>query len=250
MRCNTFPFCLLVILFQSFSFGACATRDVTEEPLRAISLLSRFKAQVTYAQAAPFATSPASRVIGLTIWSKEVQQRHGVPESLQGDVLRDEDVKLIATLIDLESLWIAGDHISADSISALSGLRKLRHLSIEVKGMRARGIAAIGKLHDLQSLTLDGSHITDADIETICKALKNLTVLSISRTQVTNAAIRHIKSLPKLRELHLSSTKVDDNCLSDIADIPQIQHVTAVDTNISDAAALDFVRNTRATITN
>jgi hypothetical protein len=97
----------------------------------------------------------------------------------------------------------------------------LASLSESLKGWR-----------DLQVLDIRGSAVTDKSAP-LCAQLASVTHLRLSDTQITDTTIRHIKQLPNLQSLLLANTHLTDNCVSDLSEIATLTSLDIRGTQIS-----------------
>lgn len=187
----------------------------------------------------------------------------------------------VATIEGLESLHLAGTRISASALVEVSRLKKLRVLELDdtdvgdagleaikgmpalaevsykdMRGVGARGMAALASLRRLDSLHLAFAEVdesleklaasrtlrqlmllratvTDARAASIAK-IKSLRVLALSYTPITDGALAHVASLPQLRTLELVSTRITDDGVKAIG---QMKSLTVLD--LSDTATGD-----------
>lgn len=89
------------------------------------------------------------------------------------------------------------------------GLPELQQLELTGTQLDAAGLGHLKTLHHLWILSLDGTNVTDADLQQI-EGLTNLEWLNLSRTQITDKGLEHLKPLHHLTLLHLNSTHVTD----------------------------------------
>lgn len=187
----------------------------------------------------------------------------------------------VATLAELESLHLAGTRISASALVEVARLKKLRVLELDdtdvgdagleaikgmpalaevsykdMRGVGARGMAALASLRrldtlhlafaevddsleklaasrSLRQLTLLRATVTDARAASIAK-IKSLRVLALSYTPITDGALAHVSSLPRLATLEIASTRVTDDGVKALG---QARALTVLD--LSDTATGD-----------
>ena len=89
--------------------------------------------------------------------------------------------------------------------SFLKGDFKLSSLDLTNCPVGHQTMSEIGKHTNLRSLSLDGTQITDSDLEHLYR-LKKLRFLNVQGTQVTTNAIKELKSkLPGLRVIYTNN---------------------------------------------
>ena len=84
-------------------------------------------------------------------------------------------------------------------------------------------------------LQLDGLRLSADDFKSLSR-VKTLRVLSLRRTNVTDADLRQLQSLPKLEYLVLTSTEVSDLAIDEIVKMPAVRTICLGDVNISPEA--------------
>ena len=75
---------------------------------------------------------------------------------------RDDDVKVLSGLTDLEQLVLWGEEITDEAAGHLAGLTKLNHLSLEGTSITDDGVAKLKQLPGLRRLNLTASSGTAA----------------------------------------------------------------------------------------
>ena len=99
------------------------------------------------------------------------------------------------------------------------------------------GDDAMKRLKDLREvhiLRLGGSAVTDVGLQHL-KDARGLQTLLLDRTKVTDAGLRHIEALPKLEWLDLGETRITDAGLKHVARLTGLRHLFLDRTQISDA---------------
>ncbi len=153
--------------------------------------------------------------------------------------ITDDDLREIARLGHLESLWL--DHLSVRErgLRRLPGLRQWNSLAIwEITRKSYRdensensffefydigiwhprsqitdaGLECLKRLSRLQVLSLNGVHITDAGMEHLGE-LRQLRYLSVFAPAVTDAGLKHLERLEELEGLFLPAADVTDSGL-------------------------------------
>lgn len=163
----------------------------------------------------------------------------------------------VATLADLESLHLAGARISASALVEVARLKKLRVLELDdtdvgdagleairnmpalaevsykdMRGVGARGMAALAALRRLDTLHLAFAEVDDS-LEKLA-ASRTLRQLTLLRATVTDARAASIAKIRSLRVLALSYTPITDGALAHVAALPQLATLELINTRITD----------------
>ncbi|WP_435010448.1 leucine-rich repeat domain-containing protein [Tundrisphaera lichenicola] len=108
--------------------------------------------------------------------------------------LADDDLPMLAELIDLQSLDLNRSHLQYRYPTDKGGLTDVT-------------LARIGTLTDLRELDLGGQKFGDQGLASL-KRLTKLESLNLQGTAITDAGLEALKGLPKLRYLDLGGTKI------------------------------------------
>jgi Leucine-rich repeat (LRR) protein len=100
------------------------------------------------------------------------------------------------------------------SLDSLTGLSRLRDLTIYGADITDAGLRQIANLKGLQILRLDGPRISEAGMECLSK-LENLEALDISGTTADHG-LSALKKLTRLRHLTLPWKLVDSKAATDL----------------------------------
>ncbi|MBL8662913.1 MAG: hypothetical protein JNM29_08810 [Candidatus Odyssella sp.] len=163
----------------------------------------------------------------------------------------------VATLDGLESLHLAGTRISASALVEVARLKKLRVLELDdtdvgdagleairnmpalaevsykdMRGVGARGMAALAALRRLDALHLAFAEVDDS-LEKLA-ASRTLRQLALLRATVTDARAASIAKIKTLRVLALSYTPITDGALAHVAAMPQLSTLELVGTRVTD----------------
>jgi hypothetical protein len=132
-----------------------------------------------------------------------------------------EGLRELASLRDLEVLWLAGHAPSAE----LFPFPKLTSLSVGgVDDLTAKRIALCRGLRHLELLYPD---ITDDSLGPIA-TLRELRRLSLSSTVITDAGMAHLRALHHLEHVELRASTIGDETLKHLA---EIKTLTRLDLN-------------------
>ena len=86
-------------------------------------------------------------------------------------------------------------------------------------------------------LILDDSTVEDENLAELEDVLyKDVILISLNRTAITNAGLRYLKQLPRLREVQLADTKISDEGISYLSSITSLKDLNLARTKCSDIA--------------
>lgn len=146
--------------------------------------------------------------------------------------LADKDLLLLPDSV--RELKLQGQSsLTDDACLNISKLPHLSSLSITDIGIGDKGLSFLSKkCKNLSILDLGGTDITDRGLAAIAKL--NLTELRVGRTSVTSAGMKYLENMKSLRKLNIADTLVDDQGLQSIADLP-LEGLHIEGTKITDA---------------
>jgi hypothetical protein len=130
--------------------------------------------------------------------------------------LNGSELASLAELKNLELLQLYGTHITGEMIAKWQSLDTLKSISICNCDFDDSGMDEIGKMKNLILLELDGTRITDAGLIHLRNLIK-LKQLYLHRTRVTSDGMQHLKGLTQLVELWVQQTGVSS------LDIPELK---------------------------
>ncbi len=120
--------------------------------------------------------------------------------------LSEEEVGQLSPLTDLTLLSLDGARVTDAGLARLSGLNKLQHLSLVDGAVTGAGVENFAVL---RSLILSGTKANDSALKNIDR-LRQLEVLDLQDTKVTDDTISVVKRCLQLRNLKLSGTEITD----------------------------------------
>jgi Leucine-rich repeat (LRR) protein len=119
-----------------------------------------------------------------------------------------DSCKALASLPELEDLWITGTKIN--DVSCLAGCRKLRRLKFTgnkvIDDQRLQGLESLGQLEEL----------------------------NLSYTSVTGKKLEALERLPRLRVLSLTYCPVDDTAIDEIAKLRSLEWIDLYGTTVTE----------------
>lgn len=122
---------------------------------------------------------------------------------LPGPKIKDEDLKLVAQLKDLQVLKLdAASNITDAGLKELASLKNLQDLGLGSTKVTDAGLKELAGFKELQKLNLNFTKVTDAGVKNLA-SFKKLDTLGLSFTEVTPQAIKTLQeSLPKCKIIH------------------------------------------------
>mgnify|MGYP000042987970 CR=1 FL=1 len=125
---------------------------------------------------------------------------------------------------------------SPEDMGLKEAVKWLNKLEINNKTFKPYTVKA---LKDLKVLELVGTPVTDMDLVHL-KALKNLKALDLSSTHVTDKGLVHLKALKGLTTLVLIGTRVTDEGLVHLKTLKNLTTLTLMGTQVTDAGVKDL----------
>jgi len=127
--------------------------------------------------------------------------------------ITDEGVVELGKLSRLRSVHLSESHLSDRGLAALAGLPRIEVLSLQANDITDAGVRSLEKNSTLETLWIGGlshhpSQLTDAAVADLA-SIPNLRVLDLQHTQVTVSGLELLKDHPRLAELYLSGSKAD-----------------------------------------
>ena len=162
-----------------------------------------------------------------------------------GSVAFDEEARSLAWLDgfanddflgSVQVVWV--DELSSEDLQLLSTLQvlgQLETLSASECEFPANAFVPLEGKKSLQSLYLYDTNVNDADLASLA-TLPNLRQLGLSRTAITDAGIATLVGLPSLTYLSLNETRLTDKVVDSLVQMPQLAAVELHGTLVSGAA--------------
>lgn len=129
----------------------------------------------------------------------------------EGNRVTDGHLAQLKTIRNVYSLLLIKPEPTADGVVHLKELPVLTRLVLVDAEIGDGGLEHVGKPTQLRNLHLLGcsTNITDAALEHL-KGCTNLMVLDLASREVTDAGLKHLKEIKSLTRLNLYGTKVSD----------------------------------------
>jgi hypothetical protein len=140
----------------------------------------------------------------------------------------------LARMPALRELELAGTKIGDEAIMRLQELKGVESLNLTGTSLSDRGIARLCTLPKLKALYLGHTAVTDAALQMLAEAKTPLEYLGVPKTQVSEAALAHLKDLSNLRHLHLNH-KVTDRGLVHLQQLQDLTTLAFTEAPITDA---------------
>jgi len=98
-----------------------------------------------------------------------------------------------------------------------------------------RLVSHLRQFPHLRSLRLSGTGMTETAFSRFDSVGTNLEMLDLSRTQLGDDGVQHLRHLHELKTLHLAGTRVTDEGLRHLAELPSLEVLNLDHTSVSDA---------------
>jgi hypothetical protein len=102
---------------------------------------------------------------------------------------------------------IVADHVTGDTVAAVSTLPHLRSLFVNAEGIDDQGLLQLAEAAELETFSFRSTHVTNAGLAQLA-VLKELTSLSINAPRITDVGLIPLEELPNLTKVDLISTHV------------------------------------------
>ena len=136
----------------------------------------------------------------------------------------DAGAQPLAKLVNLERLQLGSRKATGAAIKPLTGLKKLRELDLHDGQASVEGVRHASEIQSLRVLRIYGP-IKDEGAQHLAK-LKNLEVLLVPGTQITDASLEVFAGLTRLKRLEIQGNKVTDAAIVKLkAAIPGLEVV-------------------------
>jgi len=167
-----------------------------------------------------------------------------------GDLCVDADARLTLKIrtdvkLDLSSLTsfepdslfalsLANTQITDEQLKYVAHLSKLKSLYLQHTNLKGWGFVHLRGLTSLRNLSLWWTKVTD-EYFIYLSELVSLEALNLSSTRITDHALSHLQNLAKLENLDLWGTNTGDKCLNYLKAMPSLTVLGLANTRITDA---------------
>lgn len=130
----------------------------------------------------------------------------------------------IASFPNLEELWFSGAQF-ANELSSLSGMKKLRRLTLNCTTMSDSDFAQLHDLPSLEFLSIENAAVSDSCLKPLATNLPNLTELDLGFTMLIGTELGELKRLKRLKRLELNYLVDDfgDKALGNLRGFQQLE---------------------------
>jgi internalin A len=153
---------------------------------------------------------------------------------LRGPGVTDEAIAGITSAPKLNALWLFDTQVS-DLRTLEPVLGNLIILSISNAPLLVESLSALSGAKKLRTLGLAGCPVGDSELAKL-PSWPTLTNLILDDTLVTDAGLLHLSRMPKLSVLSLSRTNVTDEGMANLARLSGLDSLNLTRTPITDAA--------------
>jgi hypothetical protein len=146
--------------------------------------------------------------------------------------LSHDGMKNLGKCIALKRLYIHDINLEGEELTWISILKQLEALSLQRTQIDGRFLKHLNTVDSLKVLNLSGNPITDEDMVQIAR-FKNLEVLALADTRITGLGIAKLVGMARLNELNIQNCDIRDNDLSYFLSMPNLRIVYAEGCNLS-----------------
>lgn len=178
-------------------------------------------------------SAPASDInVSEEAWLKaiELEDKVKVGES-RGDSIPAPKFEKRSTFEETIA-YLEGQKISSKSFDLLSKNDKLKGLVLSGSRFVNQDLAKIGNLSTLEEIDLTASNADDLTVSYLAEYFKNIRILKLNHTAITDAAAIHLQNMPNLKRLDLSDTKIGDTALKILEGHPSLTELNLSRTNV------------------
>lgn len=144
--------------------------------------------------------------------------------TLDGSEIGNDGMRVVGTMKSLRLLNLADSKADDEGVSLLSGLRNIESLNLNTTMITDRSVQVIGAMTGLQNVFLARTKITDRGLISLCENRKDLRVLQLSGTTVSDAGISSLRKLGSLHWLDVSGCeRISDEGLRAIGEISSLE---------------------------
>lgn len=173
---------------------------------------------------------------------------------LSSDLLTNAGIQPVSECRELTGITLGGRRLTDDCLEQLTGLPKLRDVSLGKNFTRA-AFKMLGRLESLTSLdvselaadlndlkqvpnlrrlSLSGKAYDDEAARTIADTFQSLEEAYLRRTSITNAGVKDLSRLTKLKILTLDDSLIDDGVADSIRKMKQLTWLSVENCTIGD----------------
>lgn len=166
-----------------------------------------------------------------------------------GARVQNEDLAMLASLPDLESVTFGRNSITDEGFASLAELPNLKHLYFITVGLGDQGLAALTRLPQLETLEIFHTEVTDDGLKVLSQmpSLRAL-ILGVSRKRkfgpayLSDAGLVHLPSLDKLSYLALAGPTFTDAGIEHLVKLRFVTKLSMGTQNVSEAGIKELRR--------
>lgn len=146
----------------------------------------------------------------------------------RGTQVSADSISLLAELPRLRAVRLGGTGVGDDACTELGKLQSLEDLDLRDCPVSDTGLAALVDLPKLKALRLSGKNgecsVSDLGMDSVGK-IKTLKVLAIDFLWVSEEGLAMLKDLTELQELYLAGTTIGNDAMTLLAQHPKLKKV-------------------------
>lgn len=151
---------------------------------------------------------------------------------LDGSGIKDEDLKDLVWLTQLQWLAVYRGEISDAGLPHLTKLRNLRRLELHGTRVTDEGMKELGKLKKLKMLGIGSTQVTDAGLGALA-GLKQLELLDLADTAVSDSSLKTVSGFKAMRTLYLGGKAITDVGVEDLAGLSKLRYLKLANTKVT-----------------
>jgi Leucine-rich repeat (LRR) protein len=144
-----------------------------------------------------------------------------------GFTITDHDEQFRISAIDI--------NVDRAVLNNICVLNEATHLSLHNSWIDGEGLKQLSELKELEVLELPGSRLTDADVKLLTD-FPELKRVSLKRSLIEGHGLKVLARLPNLESINLSDNELTDECRRHFAATSVGTHLTLANTWLSEAA--------------
>jgi hypothetical protein len=172
--------------------------------------------------------NPTFRTSQITAWPHFRNLRS---LDIDSEAVTDQDLAVLADLVQLESLSLVSPHVTDSGLTFLTSFSKLRQLKLESPQLTDAVFQHLRPLQ-LENFDLAKAQVSDSGILALDPS--NLASVRLANVPIGDRGIAHLISNSNLRSLGLWNTQASDACLPAIATAAGLQSLHIVAAQLTD----------------
>ena len=116
----------------------------------------------------------------------------------------------------------------------------ITHLGLMGCSFEFSGQSWVKPLVKIDQLVLDNSDCGDSQLEALLERIDSMIIMAMRGCPLTNHALEIIRHVPSVEKLYLERTNIDDACLHLLLSLPFLKSVTLDGTHVRDAVAIQI----------